>query len=60
MDKETRNIIDYYWYWKTEAIKADLDTKRHSFGVLISHLYNDFNISTVMRNANAILTNKVN
>lgn len=56
---ETRNIIEPYWYWETEAIKADLDTKRHPFGVLVSHLYNDFNIGTVIRNANAFLAKKV-
>jgi tRNA G18 (ribose-2'-O)-methylase SpoU len=56
---ETRNIIDYYWYWETEAIKADLDTKRHQFAILCSNLYNDFNISTVIRNSNAFLAKKV-
>lgn len=59
MNTETRNIIDHYWYWPTEAIKADLDTKRHKFGVLSSNLYNDYNISGVIRNANAFLAKKV-
>lgn len=58
-EKETRNIIDHYWYWKEEAIKADLDTKRHKFGVFCSNINYDFNIATVMRNANAFLANKV-
>jgi len=52
---ETRNIIDYYHYWKNEAIIADLDKKRHKFGVLISNINYDFNISTVIRNSNAFL-----
>lgn len=56
---ETRNIIDYYHYWKTDAIKADLDTKRHPFAVLVSNLQNDFNIGTVVRNANAFLSKEV-
>lgn len=56
---ETRNIIDHYWYWSTEAIKADLDTKRHPFAILCSNLYNDFNIATVIRNSNAFLAQKV-
>lgn len=56
---ETRNIIDPYWYWDTEAIKADLDTKRHPFGVLISNLQNDFNIATVIRNSNAFMAKMV-
>lgn len=57
--KENRNIIDHYWYWKTEAIKADLDTKRHKFGVFCSNLGNDFNIATIVRNSNAFLADKV-
>lgn len=57
--KETRNIINHYHYWETEAIKADLDKKRHNFSVLAQNLYNDFNISTLIRNANAFLAKNV-
>ena len=56
---ETRNIIDHYHYWKHDAILADLDTKRNNYSVLCSNLYNDFNISTVVRNANAFLSREV-
>lgn len=56
---ETRNVIDHYHYWKHEAIIADLDAKRNNFTVLCSNLYNDFNIATVIRNANAFLAQKV-
>ena len=56
---ETRNIIDHYHYWNHDAILADLDSRRHNFSVLCSNLYNDFNISTVVRNANAFLTREV-
>lgn len=56
---ETRNVIDYYHYWKTEAIKADLDSKRHNFGALVSNVLNDFNIGSVIRNANAFLAREV-
>jgi len=59
VQKETRNIIDHYHYWKHDDIVADLDTKRNNFHVLCSNLYNDFNISTVIRNANAFLAKKV-
>jgi len=57
--KETRNIIDHYHYWKHDAILADLDSKRNNFQVLCSNLHNDFNIATVIRNANAFLSRKV-
>lgn len=56
---ETRNIIDHYHYWKHDAILADLDSKRNNYSVLCSNLYNDFNISTVVRNANAFLAREV-
>lgn len=54
-----RNVIDYYHYFSTEAIKADLDTKRHNFSVLVSNVFYDFNIGAVIRNANAFLAEKV-
>jgi len=56
---ENRNIIDYYHYWTTEAIKADLDTKRNNFSILISNKLNDFNLGTVIRNCNAFLGREV-
>lgn len=56
---ETRNIIDYYHYWKTEAIKADLDKKRHNYSILISNKFHDFNIGTVIRNSNAFLGKQI-
>ena len=57
--EETRNIIDYYHYWNHDAIVADLNSKRNNYTVLCSNLGNDFNISTVIRNANAFLADKV-
>ena len=56
---ETRNIINHYHYWQHDAIVADLDAKRNNFYVLCSNLYNDFNIATIIRNANAFLAKKV-
>ncbi len=57
--EDTRNIIDYYKYWTNEAIKADLDKKRHPFSVLISNKFQDFNIGSVIRAANAFLATNV-
>lgn len=54
-----RNVIDYYKYWKTDAIKADLDKMRHNFSVLCCNIQGDFNIGTVIRNANAFLAREV-
>jgi len=57
--EDRRNVIDYYKYWQTEAIKADLDQKRHPFAVMVENLAIDFNIGTVLRNANAFLAERV-
>lgn len=56
---DTRNVIDYYKYWRNDAIKADLEEKRHNFSVLISNKFYDFNIATVIRNSNAFLAANV-
>ena len=56
---ESRNIIDPYHYWTTDAIKADLDTKRWNYSVVCCNIGNDFNIATVIRNANAFLAKEV-
>ncbi len=52
---DRRNVIDRYRYWTREAIVADLDTRRHPFHVAIENWQHDFNIGTVVRNANAFL-----
>jgi len=56
---ETRNIIDYYHYWNDDAIRADLDDKRFNYSVVCCNIGNDFNIATVIRNANAFLAKEV-
>lgn len=57
--EDGRNIIDHFFYWDNLAILADLDSRRHNFGILISNLQNDFNIGSVVRNANAFLAQEV-
>lgn len=59
MDADTRNVIDFYKYWETEAIVADLRTKCHNFSVLVSNLIGDFNCGSVVRNANAFCAKEV-
>ena len=56
---ETRNIIDHMAYWKDDAIRADLETKRHNFSVVCCNIGNDFNLASVIRNANAFLAKEV-
>ena len=50
---DRRNVVDRYRYWTVEAITADLDRSRHPFHVAIENWAHDFNIGTVVRNANA-------
>jgi tRNA G18 (ribose-2'-O)-methylase SpoU len=56
---DRRNVLDKYRYWKREAIVADLDTRRHGFHVAIENFQHDFNIGTIVRNANAFLAHTV-
>ncbi len=56
---DRRNVLDRYRYWTREAIVADLDTRRHPFHVAIENWQHDFNIGTVVRNANAFLAAEV-
>lgn len=52
--KETRNIIDHYWYWSQDEIVADIKQKSWNFSILCCNLANDFNISSTIRNANGL------
>lgn len=52
---DRRNVIDQYRYWRMDAIVADLDLRRHTFHVAIENWEHDFNIGTVVRNANAFM-----
>jgi tRNA G18 (ribose-2'-O)-methylase SpoU len=56
---DRRNVVDRYRYWRREAIIADLDRRRHGFHVAIENWQHDFNIGTVVRNANAFLAAEV-
>src|SRR3954452_2439536 len=56
---DRRNVVDRYRYWRREAVIADLDRRRHDFHVAIENWQHDFNIGTVVRNANAFLATAV-
>lgn len=56
---DTRNVRDVYKYWTEDAIRADLRKNHHNFSVLISNQFNDFNIGSVIRNANAFCARRV-
>jgi tRNA G18 (ribose-2'-O)-methylase SpoU len=52
---DRRNVVDRFRYWTNEAIVADLDQHRRPFHVAIENWQHDFNIGTVVRNANAFM-----
>ena len=56
---DPRNVVDRYKGWPEDDIVADLDTRRHPFHVAIENWQHDFNIGTVVRNANAFLAAEV-
>lgn len=56
---DSRNIIDDYKGWTLELIKQDLIQKRFGYAVLMQQFSHDFNIGTVIRNANIFAANEV-
>ena len=56
---DRRNVVDQYRYWRHEAIVEDLDRRRHPFHVAVENWEHDFNIGSVVRNANAFLAEAV-
>jgi rRNA methylases len=51
--QDTRNVVDQYKGMPNEEIVMRLDQNRLSLHVAIENFANDFNIGTVIRNANA-------
>ena len=56
---DTRNVIDKYRHQSVEAIVADLDASRSELEVAVENLERDFNMGTIIRNANAFNVKKV-
>ena len=48
-----RNVLDKYKHLEVQEIKEDLRNKAHPFAVLMEQWKGDFNISTLIRNANS-------
>lgn len=56
---DRRNVADRYRYWTLEAVRADLDARRHPYHVAIENWSHDLNIGSVVRTANAFLAAEV-
>ncbi len=58
-EPDTRNLIDKFKGMPNEAIIAELDKSRIPLEIAIENLSHDFNIGTVVRNANAFNVSRV-
>ena len=56
---DRRNVVDAYRYWTREAIREDIDKRRHALHIAIENFENDANIGTVVRTANAFAVDTV-
>lgn len=56
---DTRNVIDHYKAWTQDAIKEDLAARALPVIVVAENFAHDFNIATLVRNANAFNMEKV-
>ncbi len=56
---DRRNVADRFRYWRIEAIRDDLDRDASPVEVAVENWEHDFNIGTVVRNANAFGVRRV-
>ncbi|MGV9001721.1 MAG: TrmH family RNA methyltransferase [Candidatus Saccharimonadaceae bacterium] len=59
MEPDTRNVQDIYRSKSVEAIVDDLDSSRSELEIAVENLERDFNMGTIIRNANAFNVTKV-
>ncbi len=59
MTDDTRNVTDEFRNMSVEEIKKSLDTRRHTLQIAVENLERDFNMGTIVRNANAFNIEKV-
>ena len=57
--EDTRNLLDEYKGMSNEQVFDALSKKRNALEVAIENVEHDFNIGTVVRNANAFNVSKV-
>ncbi len=50
---DTRNVVDKYRHHPVSVIVADLDRSRNELEIAVENLERDFNMGTIIRNANA-------
>lgn len=53
MNEDTRNVTDEFHGMTVEEIRSVLDTRRHELQIAVENVTRDFNMGTIVRNANA-------
>lgn len=53
------NVLDKFKGWSVEQIRLDVQRDALPYSILMQHIDGDFNISTVIRNANAFAATEV-
>jgi tRNA G18 (ribose-2'-O)-methylase SpoU len=56
---DPRNVEDRYRYWTVTAIRLDMSKRAFPVEIAIENWQHDFNIGTIVRNANAFNVRKV-
>lgn len=56
---DTRNVVDKYRDLSLESIVEDLDSTRNELEIAVENIERDFNMGTIIRNANAFNVAKV-
>lgn len=56
---DTRNVVDRFKDWHDELIRKELAANAFPFAAMMEHWQGDFNIGTMIRNANAFGASEV-
>lgn len=59
MEQDNRNVTDEFRGMSVEDIKKELDGRRHELEIAVENLERDFNMGTIVRNANAFNVNAI-
>ena len=56
---DTRNVEDRYRYWRVEEIRRDMHLQSFNLEIAVENLERDYNLGTIVRNANAFNVRRV-
>lgn len=56
---DSRNVEDQYRYWRIEAVRDDMKARSGGLEIAVENLERDYNLGTIVRNANAFNVKRV-